>query len=349
MASVQTDTNPDTALVIHAKSDLRADAIQTPAPGADEVRLTMAWGGICGSDLHYFLHGGVGASVVRDPMVLGHEVSGTVERVGADVSDFKPGDAVAIHPAQPCLTCPECQADRRHLCRNTRFLGSAAHRPHTNGGFRTHMIVKARQLRHLPPGLDLQRAAMAEPFSVALHAVARAGDVRGKSTFVQGAGPIGALIVAALKHKGAARIVVSDLQDFPLEIARKLGADEGWNAGQPMPEEEFDVVFEATGVGAALPGAIARTRRGGILVQVGMFPPGDVAVPLAQIISREIDYRGTFRFDHEFDDALTVLAQRPQIFDVLVTHRFDLSSFEAAFAIAGDRRCASKVLLNLQA
>jgi len=340
---------PDIALVVHARRDLRTDPCPAPAPGPDDVRLTMAWGGICGSDLHYQMHGGVGASVVRDPMVLGHEVSGIVESVGTNVTGFQPGDAVAIHPARPCLECPECARNQRHLCRNTRFLGSAAHRPHTDGGFRTHMVVAARQLRHLPEGLDLARAAMAEPMAVALHAVARAGDVTGRSVFVQGVGPIGALLVAALRHKGAGRVVVSDLAAFALKIGRDLGADEGWLASAPMPDDEFDIVFEATGVSAALPGAIARTRRGGILVQVGMFPPGDVAAPLAQIIAREIDYRGTFRFDSEFDDALALLAARPSIADTLVTQRFGLTEHEAAFAVAADRTRASKVLLNLQA
>ncbi|QHC35571.1 L-idonate 5-dehydrogenase [Komagataeibacter xylinus] len=335
------------ALVIHAPHDLRLDPTPLPQPGPDEVRMNMVWGGICGSDLHYFAHGGVGASVLHTPMVLGHEVSGTIDALGCDVKGFSAGQAVAIHPAQPCGHCPECAREQRNLCRNMRFLGSAARNPHTDGGFRRAMTVKATQLHSLPPGLTLRRACLAEPLSVALHAIARAGDMRGRSVMVQGAGPIGLLIVAGLVHHGAKRIVATDLEDFPLQCATRLGASRCYNTRHTVVEEEFDILFEATGVPAALPAAIARTRHGGILVQVGMFPPGDIAVPIAQIISRELDFRGTFRFDTEFDAALALLAERPEIADILVTQQFPLSDFAAAFALAPDRRQAAKILLSL--
>ncbi|GCE81970.1 zinc-dependent alcohol dehydrogenase [Komagataeibacter diospyri] len=335
------------ALVIHAPHDLRLDPAPLPQPGPDEVRVNMAWGGICGSDLHYFSHGGVGASVLHAPMVLGHEVSGTIDALGRDVKGFSVGEAVAIHPARPCGHCPECMREQRNLCRNMHFLGSAARDPHTDGGFRRAMTVKAAQLHSLPPGLTLRHACLAEPLSVALHAIARAGDVHGRSVMVQGAGPIGLLIVAGLVHHGAKRIVATDLEDFPLQRATRLGASRCYNTRHAAVEEEFDILFEATGVPAALPAAIARTRRGGMMVQVGMFPPGDIPVPIAQIINRELDFRGTFRFDTEFDAALALLAERPEIADILVTQQFPLSEFAAAFALAPDRRQAAKILLSL--
>ncbi len=335
------------ALVIHGRGDLRLDRVPLAAPGPGEVAVAPRWGGICGSDLHYLQHGGVGASVLRDRMVLGHEVSGVVLTRGPEVTGLAAGDEVAIHPARPCLVCPECRRGLPHLCRDMRFLGSAARLPHTDGGFRRAMVVDARQLHRLPPGLDLRRAAIAEPFAVALHAVSRAGGLAGRSALVQGAGPIGALIVAALRLKGASRVVAVDLQDHALAVASRLGADAVWTPATGDTEEEFDIVLEATGVAAALPAAIGRTRRGGILVQVGMFPPGDVPVPMAQIISREIDWRGTFRFDREFEDALAALAAHPEIADKLVTAEYPLRSFAEAFAFSSDRSRASKVLLDL--
>ena len=188
---------------------------------------------------------------------------------------------------------------------------------------------------------------MAEPFSVALHAINRAGNVEGRKILVQGAGPIGALIVAGLKIAGASEIVVTDLHDFPLEIARKLGATATFNTSQAAHEDEYEVVFEATGVISALPTAIARTRKGGILVQVGIFPPGDIPAPLAQIISRELDYRGTFRFDLEFGEALNLLAKNHWIADGLITHSFPLEHYQDAFTASLDRKTSSKVLLEL--
>lgn len=335
------------ALVIHAKEDLRLDRVPVSAPGTGEVTVRAAWGGICGSDMHYLRHGGVGASILREPMILGHEISGFVERTGTGVNGLAPGTPVAIHPARPCGDCPECRRDLRHLCGNTRFLGSAAMLPHTDGGFRRLMTVAASQIYPLPPGLDVCTACLAEPLSVALHAIARAGEVRGKTILVQGAGPIGALIVAGLKIAGAGMIVATDLQDFPLSIARRMGATSVINTVAMPYRADHDVVFEASGAASALPTAIACTAKGGILVQVGMFPPGNVGIPLGQIIARELDYRGSFRFDAEFGAALDLLAANPWVADVLVTHRFGLTAFNEAFAASTDRQHSSKVLFDL--
>ncbi|MFT4115287.1 L-idonate 5-dehydrogenase [Bradyrhizobium sp.] len=314
-----------------------------------EVRLEMAWGGICGSDLHFYRDGGVGASIVRNPMVLGHELSGIVCEIADDVEGFKPGDPVAIHPARLCGECLECRNGRNNLCRNVRFLGSAALNPHCDGGFRRYMTVQQGQLRHLPAGLDLEAAALTEPLAVVLHAINRAGPIEGRSVLVQGAGPIGVLLVAALRLKNAGRIVATDLNELPLEIATGMGATEAWNTASSFPEEEFDVVFEATGVAAALASAITRTRRGGVLAQVGIFAPGPVSAPLSLIVSREIDFRGCWRFDAEFDEALALLAEHKQQLTGLVTHKFDLPDCLEAFHAASDRKTASKVLLRLNA
>nr|WP_040507658.1 L-idonate 5-dehydrogenase [Gluconobacter morbifer] len=335
------------ALVIHEKNDLRLDTVPLQEPGPGEVLVSPAWGGICGSDMHYLLHGGAGASVLREPMILGHEVSGIVDAIGPGATRFQVGQPVAIHPARACGQCPECQRGVRHLCRNMRFFGSAAFLPHTQGGFRRQMVVGEDQLYPLPPGLDVRRASLAEPFSVALHAIARAGDVSGRRVMVQGAGPIGSLIVAGLKIAGAREIIATDLHDFPLEIATRLGATGARNTSRETNEEEYPIVFEATGVSAALPTAIRRTEKGGILVQVGIFPPGDIPAPLGQIIARELDYRGTFRFDTEFGDALKMLADNPWIADGLITHSFQLEDYADAFAASLDRKTSSKVLLAL--
>ncbi|GBR45499.1 L-idonate 5-dehydrogenase [Neokomagataea thailandica] len=335
------------ALVIHQKGDLRLDTLPLAPPLEGQTLIRLAWGGICGSDMHYLMHGGVGASVLKEPMILGHEVSGFVEALGPGESRFQVGEAVAIHPARPCGHCPECMRGMRHLCRNMCFFGSAARYPHTDGGFRRHMVVQSTQLHALPAGLDVKAASMAEPFSVALHAIARAGDIRGKKVMVQGAGPIGSLIVAGLKVGGAQSIVATDLHDFALTIAHHLGATAVFNTSQAVHEDEYDIVFEATGASTALSNAIMRTQKGGTLIQVGMFPPGDVSAPLSQIIAREIDYRGTFRFDHEFENALHILANNPWIAAHLITRSFPLEQYSEAFALSMDRKKSSKVILEM--
>lgn len=203
------------ACVVHAAGDLRVEHRPFTRPGPGQVTVAVTLGGICGSDLHYYRHGRVGDFTVREPMVLGHEVVGHVTALGAETEGPAIGTPVAVHPATPCDHCPHCAAGRRNICADTRYLGSAARTPHVQGGFAQRLTAPAAQIRPLPPELDLRRAVLAEPLSVALHAVHRAGDVTGKRVLVTGAGPIGCLVTAVLRHRGAAEIVVSDLLDTP--------------------------------------------------------------------------------------------------------------------------------------
>lgn len=203
------------ACVVHTAGDLRVEHRSPAPPGPGQVTVAVALGGICGSDLHYYRHGRVGDFTVREPMVLGHEVVGHVAALGAGTEGPAVGTPVAVHPATPCDRCPDCAAGRRNICADTRYLGSAARTPHVQGGFAQLLTAPAAQIRPLPRELDLRRAVLAEPLSVALHAVHRAGDVTGKRVMVTGAGPIGCLVTAVLRHRGAAEIVVSDLVDAP--------------------------------------------------------------------------------------------------------------------------------------
>lgn len=203
------------ACVVHTAGDLRVERRSPNQPDPGQVTVAVALGGICGSDLHYYHHGRVGDFTVQEPMVLGHEVVGHVAALGAGTEGPALGTPVAVHPATPCDHCPDCVAGRRNICADTRYLGSAARTPHVQGGFAQLVTVPAAQIRPLPPELGLHRAVLAEPLSVALHAVHRAGDVTGKRVLVTGAGPIGCLVTAVLRHKGAAEVVVSDLLDTP--------------------------------------------------------------------------------------------------------------------------------------
>ena len=333
------------AVVVHRARDLRVDDRPVPEPGEGEVRLTMTHGGICGSDLHYYLDGRVGNFVLREPLVLGHEVVGTVD---LDPSgQHAAGTPVAIHPAYADHTCPECEAGHTNTCRNARYLGSAASDPQTQGGFAEQTVVRLDQLRPLPDGLDLARAVLAEPLGVALHAVNQAGDVGGKSVLVSGSGPIGALVVAAAAARGAREVTATDLQDTPLEIARKVGATHTIRVDQQaVPELTYDVAFEASGSPRGLSAAIASVVRGGTVVQVGSLPSGDLQVALAALVAREITLRGAFRFTDEIDEALHLLATDDR-FQHVVTHTFPMADVVEAMAVAHDSGVSSKVVLEL--
>ncbi|MDQ2781288.1 L-idonate 5-dehydrogenase [Lapillicoccus sp.] len=333
------------AVVVHSAGDLRLEERPVPQPGTGEVRLRMTHGGICGSDLHYYLDGRVGNFVLRGPLVLGHEVVGTVD---LDPSgNLSAGTPVAIHPATADHTCPECEAGHTNTCRNARYFGSAASEPQTQGGFAEQMVVRQDQLRLLPDGLDLARAVLAEPLGVALHAVNQAGDVRGKKVLVSGSGPIGVLVVAAAAARGAAEVTATDLQDTPLEVARKVGATQTIRVDrEPVPELSYDVAFEASGSPQGLNAAIACVVRGGTVVQVGSLPGGDLPIALSALVAREITLRGAFRFVDEIDEAIQLLATDDR-FQHVVTHTFPMSDVSEAMEVAGNAGVSSKVVLEL--
>jgi L-idonate 5-dehydrogenase len=193
-------------VVAYAANDLRVEPVPLRKPAADETVVEVAYGGICGSDLHYWMHGAAGESILRAPMVLGHEVVGTVAQAAGDGSGLAPGTLVAVHPATPAGDgVTRFPADRPNLSPACTYLGSAARFPHCEGAFIKYATLPSRMLRPLPAGLGLRDAALVEPASVAWHAVSQADNVHGRSALVIGAGPIGALIVAVLKRAARAK------------------------------------------------------------------------------------------------------------------------------------------------
>lgn len=332
------------AVVVHAAGDLRLDEQPGPVPGVGEVTVHITHGGICGSDLHYFRHGAVGAFTLKTPLVLGHEVVG---RVAVDPAGrWAAGTPVAIHPASPCGHCPECRAGVPNVCRNARYLGSAASDPHTQGGFVSELVVRAGQLRAVPATLPLSRAVLAEPLAVGLHAWNRAGGVDGKKVLVGGSGPIGLLAAAAAVAGGAAEVWATDLLDHPLSVAAAVGVHRTVNLKDgALPDQYFDVAVEASGASGAVGPTLAAVRRRGVLVQLGMFPPGPRPAELSAMIAKEIDYRGAFRFDTEIDDAVALLAVSDR-FDPVVTHTFAPDQVHTAMAVAADPSVSSKVVLR---
>ncbi len=335
------------AIVIHAAHDLRIEQHEPDHPGPGQLRLRLATGGVCGSDLHYYNHGGFGAVRLREPMILGHEVSAFVEDIGPGVTGFAKGQLVAVSPSRPCGSCAYCLEGLPNQCLNMRFYGSAMPFPHIQGAFREVLVADASQCVDAA-GLTPAEAAMAEPLAVTLHATTRAGGMLGKRVLVTGCGPIGALCILAARRAGAAEIVVTDLSDFTLALAAKIGADRVINTGQP-PEAllpyaadkgYFDVLYECTGVAAALASGIAALRPRGVILQLGLG--GDMSVPMMAITAKELDLRGSFRFHPEF--ATGVALMQKGLIDVkpLITHTVGLENAEEAFKLASDRSRAMK-------
>lgn len=337
------------AVVVHGANDIRIEERMPVPPRAGEIQLQIEFAGICGSDLHYFREGRVGAFEVREPLVVGHEVVG---RVAADPraeldpgSALQPGTPVAVHPATPGTPVAHLK-DRMSIWPGGRYLGSAATFPHTQGAMSDLVTVRTDQVRVLPQDLPLSRAVLSEPLAVGLHAIRRAGGVAGKRVLVSGAGPIGLLAATACVIQGAEQVTVSDMLSEPLELAHELGVDRTIRIGsQDVPSQAFDVVLECAGAPAALGQAVQAVSRGGVVVQVGSLPAGAHPVDLSAIVSREIDIRGAFRFDDELDEAIVMLAERAA-FAAIVTDVFDVTDALAAFERAGDPRASSKVVLR---
>jgi L-idonate 5-dehydrogenase len=343
------------AVVIHAANDLRLDEMaEAPAPGPGEVRVDVSHGGICGSDLHYYSHGGFGAVRLRQPMVLGHEVSGVIAAVGDGVAGLAAGDRVAVNPSRPCGTCAFCRKGMRNQCLDMRFNGSAMRFPHEQGLFRESVTVPAAQAVRLAPDADLALAAMSEPFAVCLSAVAKAGSLIGRRVLVSGCGPIGCLTIVAAAHAGASEIVATDIAVAPLALAARAGATATVN----LPEDagaldryregkgRIDVAFECSGAGAALQAACELVSPRGQVVTVGLGT--DVPLPLSLVVTKELNLHGSFRFDEEFATAADLIDRGRVDLRPLLTDIYPAEEAQAAFERASDKTRAMKVQLQFR-
>jgi len=344
------------ACVLRGAGKLAVEALPNPSPGPGEVIVAFGAGGICGSDLHYYKDGGVGDFKLREPMVLGHEIAGTVAAIGPGVKKLSTGDRVAINPGRTCGVCPQCREGRSNLCPEVRFFGSAARFPHVAGGFSEFVLAAELQCVMFGPSLSFRTAACSEPLAVALHAVQRAGrSMVGSRVLICGAGPIGLLVALAVRFAGAMDITITDLVQQPLDAARaNFGVDNALNARTQADQIAafgdgggmFDVAFEASGNPAALQTCLNVVRPGGRIVQIGMFASGPVSnLTMGRLISREIELAGAFRFHSEFEMAVRLLETRRIVVDPLLTGSAPLSEAPAAFELALDRSRSLKVSL----
>lgn len=312
------------------------------------VLVKITRGGICGSDLHYYQHGRIGNFPIKHPMILGHEVIGIVEQSSNFSLAF--GDTVAINPSKPCHQCKYCREGHENQCLNMRFFGSAMYIPHIDGGFSQYKIVDDDQCIPYPREADGRVMVFAEPLAVAIHAVNQAGDVKGKRVFVSGVGPIGCLVVAAAKTLGAIEVIAADLSERCLQLARRMGADNGFKADAAELENYeqekgyFDIAFEVSGHPSSIKRCLQLTRAKGKIVQVGMGGP-TVELPLMTLIAKEIELIGTFRFTEEFRTSVRWLQELRIDPLPLLSAEFPQDDFQQALEFAGDKSAAAKVQL----
>ena len=336
------------AIVIHAAKDLRIEerAAEKPEPG--QVAVKLATGGICGSDLHYFNHGGFGTIRLKEPMILGHEVAGHIAALGEGVAGLSVGQLVGVSPSRPCYTCKYCREGMYNQCLNMRFYGSAMPFPTFRGLSEKHWWLMLSQC--VPAdGLSAGEAAMAEPLAVTLHATRRAGDLLGKSVLVTGCGPIGVLSILAARRAGADLIVATDLSDYTLSMAKRAGADITLNMAQAADaldrykadKGSFDILYECSGAQAALTDAIAAMRPGATILQLGLG--GDMTLPMMQITAKELVLKGSFRFHSEYATAISLMQKGLIDVKPLISETVGLQDARKGFELANDRSKAMKV------
>jgi len=343
------------AAVLHGIHDLRVEERTAPEPGPGQVLLRIRRAGICGSDIHYFEDGRVGSFVVTAPFILGHEVTGDVAALGEGVDGPCLGQRVVVNPARQCGQCDYCRSGRGNLCRRVRMLGSASTKPPTNGGFCQYLAIGVEQCFPIGPEIDDEIAAMMEPFAVALHAAHRAGALAGKRVLVTGGGPIGLLAIIVARTYGAAIVALSDPVENRRAMARQVGADAVLDPTAASFSDEvarltgdgFDVMFEASGSPPAVRQAFEVVRRGGTLVQIGSIAQPEISLPVNQLMVREIQFVGSFRYGNVFEEGVRLLAAGRVDLRPLVSEVFPLAQAPQALEAACQRDRVVKVQIDL--
>lgn len=335
------------ACFAHGEKDVRVEDRELHL-GEHDVLVKVERGGICGSDIHYYFHGRAGMSILKNPMVIGHEFAGIVEQAPKD-SGLAIGQRVAVNPSQPCNCCPMCLSGKQNQCPTMKFMGSAQFNPHVNGGFSEYIVASVAQCIPYANHVSPKIMAFSEPLAVAIHAVNIAGSLVGKRVLVTGSGPIGCLIMAAALNSGASEIVATDMSERCRELAIEMGAslaldptDEKAVGQYKENKGYFDVVFEASGAASAVASTVEFTKPTGTVVQVGMGA-SPVNYPLSLMLVKEINFVGSFRFVHEFETAVKWLESGRINPLPLLSSEFSKEDIVNALEFAADKNKAAKV------
>ncbi|KII95079.1 hypothetical protein PLICRDRAFT_48049 [Plicaturopsis crispa FD-325 SS-3] len=341
------------SFVLRAINDTTYEQRPIPEISEDEVLVEVKKTGICGSDVHYLVHGRIGSFVVEKPMVLGHESAGIVSKVGKKVKHLKAGDRVAVEPGATCRLCEFCKSGRYNLCADVVFAAT----PPYDGTLARYYGVPAELAYKLPENLTLEDGAMIEPLSVGVHSVSTLGELHAnESVAVFGCGPVGLLCMAVAKALGARRIVAVDIVPERLEFAKAYAASDTFqppppNANESKPDfsarsaallkeklgiegrgpNAIDLVIDASGAEVSIQTAFHIAKTGGRFVQVGMGNP-NVTVDLGLLMSKELVYKGSFRYGPgDYPLAIALVAQGKIDLKPLVSHRFAFTDAVTAF------------------
>jgi D-xylulose reductase len=300
-------THPPQNLSFILKTIKNVEFAEKPIPkikSPHDVLVAINYTGICGSDVHYWLHGAIGHFVVKDPMVLGHESAGTIVEVGSGVKTLKVGDRVALEPGYPCRRCHDCLSGRYNICHEMAFAAT----PPYDGTLTGFWVAPFDFCYKLPENVSLQEGALIEPLAVGVHIVRQARVHPGQSVVVMGAGPVGLLCAAVARSFGATKVVSVDIVKSKLEFAKEVAATHTYLSQRISPEENAkniieqcdlgkgaDVVIDASGAEPSIQASLHLVKVGGTYVQGGMGK-SDITFPIMALCLKEVTARGSFRY-----------------------------------------------------
>ncbi|XP_004513687.1 sorbitol dehydrogenase [Cicer arietinum] len=338
-------------------NNLKIQPFNLPTLGPHDVRIRMKAVGICGSDVHYLKTLRCADFIVKEPMVIGHECAGIIEEVGSQVKTLVAGDRVAVEPGISCWRCNHCKLGRYNLCPEMKFFAT----PPVHGSLANQIVHPADLCFKLPDNVSLEEGAMCEPLSVGVHACRRANIGPETNVLIMGAGPIGLVTMLSARAFGAPKIVIVDVDDHRLSVAKNLGADDIVKVStniQDVGEEVkkihnvmeggVDVTFDCAGFDKTMTTALAATQPGGKVCLVGMGH-SEMTVPLTPAAAREVDVIGIFRYKNTWPLCLEFIKSGKIDVKPLITHRFGFSQkeVEEAFETSARGGNAIKVMFNL--
>ena len=331
-----------------AEPGLVLEDVPVPTPGRDDVLIRVLRAGVCGTDLHIYEWDGWAQANVPVPLVIGHEFVGEVVDAGSDVAELHPGDLVSGEGHLVCGRCRNCMAGRRVQCAHTKGVGV-----NYPGAFAEYIALPAANAWRHPPDIDLDVAAIFDPFGNAVHTVLTF-PVLGEDILITGAGPIGLMAAIVARHAGARYIAISDVSEYRLALAERIGVTLAANVNETtMTEvmaklgmrEGFDIGLEMSGKPAALREMLSSMTHGGKIAMLGL-PTDDFGIDWAHLVTNMITIKGIYgRQMFETWYEMSVLIQSGLDISPVITHRFDAADFEEAFATVRSGRCG-KVVLN---
>ncbi|RFA17556.1 NAD(P)-dependent alcohol dehydrogenase [Subtercola boreus] len=317
------------AAVLNAPHEIAFEPAAVPTLDADQVLVRVSAVGVCGSDVHYYEHGRIGPYVVKDPLVLGHELSGRIEDVGSAINQNRIGSRVAVEPQRACRVCEQCKAGRYNLCPHMEFFAT----PPINGAFAEFVAIQSDFAHDIPDTVSDEAAALLEPLSVGIWACKRAEVGPGSRVLIAGAGPIGVILAQTAKSFGASEVIVTDIDAARRAFAAEHGASRVLDPTVDAVDGlEVDAFIDATGVASAVRAGIRAVKPAGRVILVGLGTD-DVELPVSFIQNREIWLSGVFRYANTWPLAIELVNSGRVDLDVLVTARFALADAERALTI----------------